>query len=141
MGCVVLGAIVVTISVREFSGEVRVVLAGVSAQDSTLVSFVISNTFRKPVVYFFEGQLDTSGVWQKSTFYYTNYTGKIMGQSAEIVAVRVRSPKRWRFIVLYGSSWRTPAQGSRASPLAGIGNASANGWRRHRASAARLVQK
>ena len=88
-------------------GEVRVMFAGLSPNDSRLVSFTITNSFKTAVVYFMEGEEETGGMWSRSTFWYTNYTGKIMGRDVETFHMRVDSTKRWRFFVVYGHTWIT----------------------------------
>ena len=105
VACVVVSVVVVLWLKREFSGDVRVIYVGVSPPGSRFPSFTVTNSFRKPVVYYLEGQLDAGGVWQKSAFYYTNYTGHIMGRSAETIVVRVDSTPPWRITVLYNDSW------------------------------------
>src|SRR5688500_12596373 len=88
-------------------GEVRVTFAGLSPNDSRLVSITITNSFKTAVVYFVEGEEETGGVWSRSRFLYTNYTGKIMERDVETFQMRVDSTKRWRVFVVYGDTWTT----------------------------------
>jgi hypothetical protein len=100
-------AVTAIILQREFSGEVRVIYVGVSPQGSKLPSFTITNSFRRPLVYYLEGQLDVNygGAQQLFAFRYTNYTGHIAARSAETIGVRVDSAQPWRFHVAYNDSW------------------------------------
>ena len=88
-------------------GEVRVTFAGRSPNDSRLVSFTITNSFKTTVVYFMEGEEETGGLWSRSRFWYTNYTGRVMGRDTETFHMRVDSTKRWRIFVVYGHTWST----------------------------------
>ena len=90
---------------REFSGDVRVIYVGVSPQGSDLPTFTITNSFRKPVVYYLEGEAWTSSGRQDPRFYYTNYTGHIEGRSTETIVVKVDSSQPWRLYVAYNDSW------------------------------------
>lgn len=104
---VVIAFAAVILWLAQSSGEVRVTFAGLSPNDSRLVSFTVTNSFKTAVVYFMEGEEETGGMWSRSTFWYTNYTGKIMGRNVETFHMRVDSTKRWRFFVVYGHAWTT----------------------------------
>jgi hypothetical protein len=92
---------------QQFSGEVRMIYAGAPANDSSLVSFSITNSFRRPIVYSIEGAEAIHGGWQTNghRFWYSNYTGRVTARSAEIVSVKVDSLNHWRCVVVYRDSW------------------------------------
>jgi hypothetical protein len=92
---------------REFSGDVKIIYAGVSPEDHGLPSFTVTNSYRRPVVYYLEGQLHNGGAWQKSPFFYTDYTGHVMARSTETFAVRVGSAQPWKVFVIHNDSWMT----------------------------------
>ena len=106
----------------DLHGDVRVTFIGASATQPDLVTFSVANTYRRPVVYYFQGETEetpwTKDAWAKSSFQYTNYTGRIDARAAEDVGVRsqkitLRSnfdggdgkEARWRVVVLYNDSW------------------------------------
>jgi len=103
----VLSVVAIIFLQREFSGDVKAIYAGVSPEDPGLPSFTVTNSYRRPVVYYLEGQLHNAGAWQKSSFSYTNYTGHVMARSAETFAVRVGSAQPWRVLIIYNDSWMT----------------------------------
>ena len=107
VACSVLGVATAIILKREFSGEVNVFYAGVAPQGPQLPSFIITNSFRKPVVYYLEEDILANASWREPIFHYTNYTGRILGRSAETIIVKADTVQPWRFFVVYNDSWIT----------------------------------
>ncbi len=113
---------------RQLSGDVSAFLIDGRGPDSTSVSFVVTNSFRRPVVYYLEGQVDNLGSWGKSTLHCSNYTGHISGCSTETISIRTLSPNRWRLVVLHAESWQTSLLTQRRRKLAGF--ARQHNWKR-----------
>ena len=97
----------------DLHGDVRITFVSASATQPDLVTFSVVNTYRRPVVYYFQGETAETGVWNpwtkgvfvKSSFQYSNYTGRIEGRAAETVTVKFNGTGRWRVAVFYHDNW------------------------------------
>ncbi len=134
-GCGAAGIFATALFAKHFSGDVQVVFAGVPPKSTNAVYFSVTNSFRSGLIYYLEDQVEANGVWpsnrlgfSRTTFRYSNYTGKITGRAAETIEVKFNGTNRWRLFVLYRDSWSTSWIGRTHAQIAR--QTARLGWRR-----------